>query len=227
MLIQLLQTSPLMFALVAGVLIFSLTLHELAHAVIAEWVGDDTARDLGRITLNPLKHLDPMGALLLLFVGFGWAKPVPINPAKFKNYRSGLFFVSIAGVVVNFAIAIIALAILGFIGLGMDTSGRLTLDNTNIARNLMSSQYGDELITGLYMIAQINIILAVFNMIPIPPLDGSKVLLSIVPSLESTFRKIRQFGFLIVIVLIRLDSNSLDLLGKITTAISHFILNLV
>ncbi len=227
MLIQLLQSSPLMFALVAGVLIFSLSLHELAHAVVAEWVGDDTARNLGRITLNPIKHLDPMGALLLLFIGFGWAKPVPINPSKFRNYRSGLFFVSIAGVVVNFIIAIIALAILGFIGITMTNTGGLGLETGSIASKLINSKYGSELITGLYMIAQINIILAVFNLIPVPPLDGSKVLLSIIPSLDSVFRKIQQFGFLIVIVLIRLDGSSINLLGKITTAISHFVLALV
>ncbi len=227
MLIQLLQSSPLMFALVAGVLIFSLSLHELAHAVVAEWVGDDTARNLGRITLNPIKHLDPVGALLLLFVGFGWAKPVPISPSKFKNYRSGLFFVSIAGVVVNFIIAIIALAILGFIGITMTNTGSLGLETGSIASNLINSKYGSELITGLYMIAQINIILAVFNLIPVPPLDGSKVLLSIIPSLDSVFRKVQQFGFLIVIVLIRLDGSSINLLGKITTAISRFVLALV
>ena len=227
MLIQLLQSSPLMFALVAGVLIFSLTLHELAHAVVAEWVGDDTARNLGRITLNPLKHLDPIGALLLLFVGFGWAKPVPINPSKFRNYRTGLFFVSIAGVVVNFIIAAIALAILAFIGISMSPNGQLSLESSSIAVNLINSKYGSELITGLYMIAQINIILAVFNMIPIPPLDGSKVLLALVPNLDSVFRQIQRYGFLIVIVLINLDSKSLNLLNKVTTSISRFILNLV
>ncbi|HHO56475.1 MAG TPA: site-2 protease family protein [Trueperaceae bacterium] len=227
MLIQLLQTSPLLFAMVAGVLLFSLTLHELAHAVVAEWVGDDTARNLGRITLNPLKHLDPMGALLLLFVGFGWAKPVPINPSKFRNYRSGLFFVSIAGVVVNFLIATIALLILAYIGISLSPIGQLGLSSNSIANNLINTSYGGQLISGLFMIAQINIILAVFNMIPIPPLDGSKVLLSLVPSLDSVFRQIQKYGFLIVIVLINLDSRSLNLLNKVTTSISGFILNLV
>ena len=227
MLIQLLQSSPLLFILVAGVLIFSLTLHELAHAVVAEWVGDDTARNLGRITLNPLKHLDPIGALLLLFVGFGWAKPVPINPSKFRDYRKGLFLVSIAGVVVNFTIAILALLILAYLGITMHASGQLGIQANSVAANLVDTEFGNKLIVGLYMIAQINIILAVFNMIPIPPLDGSKVLLALVPGLDSVFRQIQRYGFLIIVVLIRLDSNSLDLLGKVTTSISHFILNLV
>jgi len=227
MLISLLQKSPLMFAIVAAVLILSLTLHELAHAVVAEWVGDDTARNLGRITLNPLKHLDPMGALLLLFIGFGWAKPVPINPAKFRNQRSGLFFVSIAGVVVNFLIAILALIALAYLGLQMDASGHLAIKANSVANNLINSEYGSEILTGLFMIAQINIILAVFNLIPVPPLDGSKVVLSIFPSLNSVFRQIQRYGFLIIIVLIRLDSSSINLLDKVTNAISRMVLGLV
>jgi len=227
MLISLLQKSPLMFAIVAAVLILSLSLHELAHAVVAEWVGDDTARNLGRITLNPIKHLDPMGALLLLFVGFGWAKPVPINPAKFRNYRTGLFFVSIAGVVVNFLIAILALIVLAYLGLDMDAGGHLGIRANSIANNLINSEYGSQILTGLFMIAQINIILAVFNLIPIPPLDGSKVVLSIFPGLDSLFRQIQRYGFLIIIVLIKLDDGSLNLLTKITDAISRLVLGLV
>lgn len=159
MLIELLRDEPLTFFLLVGVLLFSLTLHELAHALSASWSGDPTARRMGRITLNPLKHLDPWGTLLLLFAGFGWAKPVLIDPRNFRNYRVGLFIVSVAGIVVNLAIALACVLLLR----GLDVRPDSVFANV------------------LLYAAAINITLAVFNLLPVPPLDGSKIVQSLLP----------------------------------------------
>jgi Zn-dependent protease len=159
MLIELLRDEPLTFFLLVGVLLFSLTLHELAHALSASWSGDPTARRMGRITLNPLKHLDPWGTLLLLFAGFGWAKPVLIDPRNFRNYRVGLFIVSVAGIVVNLAIALACVLLLR----GLDVRPEGVFANV------------------LLYAAAINITLAVFNLLPVPPLDGSKIVQSLLP----------------------------------------------
>lgn len=194
MLIRLLQTSPLTFAIVAVVLLFSLALHELGHALVADKMGDKTARNLGRVTLNPIKHLDPIGTLLLLTVGFGWAKPVPIQPGNFRNYRVGMFWVSIAGILVNLSIAVLALVILAALG---TTLGNLQ----NIFPG--ASGGGDPLHYGLFVAAQINVVLAVFNLLPIPPLDGSKILSVFLPaSMQRAMWQLERYGFLIVILVI-------------------------
>jgi Zn-dependent protease len=163
MLIELLRDEPLTFFLVVGILIFSLTLHELGHALSASWSGDQTARMMGRLSLNPFRHLDPWGSLLLLFAGFGWARPVPIDPRNFRNYRLGLFVVSIAGIVVNLAIALLCVLLLRSLdALGMIATGGTLTD-------------------ALLYAAAINVTLAVFNLLPVPPLDGSKIVQSLLP----------------------------------------------
>lgn len=162
-LLPLLQTDPLAFGLVIVILLISLALHEWGHAVSALWMGDPTARDQGRVTLNPLKHLDPIGSLLILLVGFGWAKPVPIYPPNFRQYRLGLFVVSIAGILINLLIAtVLALAVRALLASG--PSGLVLV----IAQAAL-------------LAASINLTLAVFNLLPIPPLDGSKILQSFLP----------------------------------------------
>lgn len=173
MLIDLLRTDPLVFALIALALVFALVLHELGHALAALFFGDDTARRMGRLRLNPLAHLDPLGTLLLLFVGFGWAKPVPINPARFRPYRLGLFVVSMAGIVIN-----LALAVLGALFL----KALFQLDPRAVvaAFSGVSSGVG-ALALAAYYFTTINLVLAVFNLLPIPPLDGSKILQSLLP----------------------------------------------
>ena len=107
MLLRLLFQDPLTFVILASVLIFSLVLHELGHGYAAYFFGDDTARRMGRLTFNPLKHLDPTGVILLLVAGVGWARPVPINTTRLRPYRTGLFAVSIAGIVVNLTLALV------------------------------------------------------------------------------------------------------------------------
>ena len=194
MLLGLLQSAPLVFALIAVILLYSLALHELGHAWVADRVGDKTARNLGRVTLNPLKHLDPIGTLLILAVGFGWAKPVPIRPANFRNYRVGMFLVSIAGVVVNVLIALLCLVTLRALGINLGNVQQIFPQNGALTNPLAY---------GLFFAAQINILLAVFNLFPIPPLDGSKVLQAFAPaSWQRAMWQLERYGFFIVIALV-------------------------
>ena len=114
-LINLLFKDPLAFVLVAIPLLYSIIIHELAHGWVADKMGDSTARWLGRLSLNPLKHLDPIGTTMLFIFGFGWAKPVPVNFNNLRDFRKGLIFVSAAGIVANIILAFIALFLLQFL----------------------------------------------------------------------------------------------------------------
>lgn len=173
-LFSLFQTDPLTAFLVLGVLIISLSLHEWGHAIAALWMGDQTAQQQGRVTLNPLKHLDPIGSIMLIFVGFGWAKPVPIYPPNFRNYRVGLFVVSIAGIVINILIAILLTLVLRWLVNAYPGEVRAMFQSD------IRSIPGIAALVA-YLAATINLALAVFNLLPIPPLDGSKILQSFLP----------------------------------------------
>ena len=148
---MLLRTPPEVLLLLVPVLLFALCFHEFAHAWMANKLGDPTAKHSGRLTLNPLAHLDPMGSLMILIVGFGWAKPVPVDVRYLQNPRIDMMKVSFAGPAANLLLA--------FVG------------GTIIRAQLV----GGSLILMLVLFTQINIMLAVFNMIPIPPLDGSQI----------------------------------------------------
>jgi len=174
------------------VLLFSVIIHELAHGYVAYSLGDPTAKYAGRLTLNPLKHLDPFGSIilpLLLFIAgspflFGWAKPVPINPYNFKDQKYGEIKVSIAGPASNLLLTIFFGLILRFIPDGI-ISG-----NPGIA-------------IALSYIVAINIWLCIFNLIPIPPLDGSWILFSFLPaSMQSAKIFLKQYGIVILVLLI-------------------------
>ena len=138
------------------ILIFSLCFHEFSHGYIAYKLGDHTAARNGRLTLNPLAHLDPIGSLMILFVGFGWAKPVPVNPVNFSNPRVDMMKVAFAGPASNLLLAF---------------TGGLMMRLVNIIGLLESEMF----IQTLYYFILINISLAVFNMIPVAPLDGSQI----------------------------------------------------
>lgn len=179
-LIDILFRDPLTFFLVAIPLLYSIIFHELAHGWVAYKLGDPTAKNAGRLTLNPLSHLDPIGTLMLLFVGFGWAKPVPINMGYIRT-RSGLIMVAAAGIVANMILAFIAVFLLKL--LSPVPSGPLGLI--------------------LYYMMQINIMLAAFNLIPIPPLDGSKILMGFLSHrAQYALSRLEPYGFFIIIGLL-------------------------
>jgi Zn-dependent protease len=184
-LIQLLFQDPLTFLLLAVPLLYSIIVHELAHGWVAYLMGDPTARNQGRLTLNPLKHLDPIGTVMLFFFGFGWAKPVPIDLGYVRNQRLGLILVSSAGIVANMLFAFAAFLLMRLLAPSPDGSTA----------------------TLLYFLAQINIMLASFNLIPIPPLDGSKILMGFMSErLQDVFARLEPFGFFIIIGLLYLGA---------------------
>lgn len=141
----------------------AIVMHELSHGYIAYRQGDDTARLSGRLTLNPLKHLDLMGTLMLLFVGFGWAKPVPVNPLNFKDYRKGMRKVSLAGVTMNFILGVLGIAFFAI----------YVAATKNVLVELYIIMFVQYLL--IYSMS-INFILMVFNLIPLYPLDGFRLL---------------------------------------------------
>jgi Zn-dependent protease len=185
-------------------LIFSLSVHESAHAWTSNYFGDDLARLQGRISLNPLAHVDPIGTLLFPAIAFfthapiiGWAKPTPVNPFRWRNKRVANFWVSIAGVICNFIIAIVA----GIIIRALYSFGFIEVGDVGLVpagTNSMIALGAVDLLWGFFTL---NVALGVFNLIPIPPLDGSKVLQSILPpSFESGFEALERFGFMLLIL---------------------------
>ena len=164
-------------------LLIALTVHEYAHARAAVTLGDPTPRFMGRLTLNPVSHLDPIGLLMLWLAQFGWAKPVPINPGNFTDYRRGMLLVSLAGPVSNMLLALLTAFVIAILA-------KLQL------------LHGDW-VKVLWLLYSYNIILAVFNLIPIPPLDGSKILASILPARQGEiFDRMEQYGSFILIALV-------------------------
>jgi len=188
------------------ILLFSIVVHEVAHGWMALRLGDPTARDSGRLTLNPIPHIDPIGSIaipLLSYISAGavfiaWAKPVPINPANFRNFRRDDILVSLVG---PFSNLIVAFCCAVFYILSQRFIGPLNLIENNLQREIAAF-----LIRMFAAGITLNIFLAVFNLIPVPPLDGSHVLSSVLPpAIGERYRQIGFFGILLVIMLMRLD----------------------
>lgn len=163
-------------------LLIALTIHEYAHARVAVAFGDPTPRIAGRVTLNPIAHLDPFGLIMLFFTQFGWAKPVPINPYNFRNGRTGVILVSLAGVAANFVTALVCAILLKLVG-----------------RTMLPAEVDWVLqLTIVY-----NVALAVFNLIPIPPLDGSQIVTALLPGRQAyAFESIGRYGIFILMALL-------------------------
>jgi Zn-dependent protease len=177
-----LDFSSILFRIPA--LLIALTFHEYAHALAADAMGDATPRFMGRLSINPLAHLDVLGTVMLVLAGFGWAKPVPINPNNFRNYREGMIKVSFAGPGANLFLCFISI----FILLGMAKFGVLTNGTSEFLRWTM-----------IY-----NVWFAFFNLIPIPPLDGSQLLAQFLPAKTAYEYEnlVGRYGFVILIVIV-------------------------
>ena len=186
--------------------LFSASVHESAHAWTSSYFGDDLARSQGRISLNPLVHIDPIGTLLFPAIGFfthapviGWAKPTPVNPLRWRNKRVANFWVSAAGVICNFIMAILA----GILIRALYSFGVIDFDPTGAS--LLAPTGGSMVATGaLHLLTtffQLNVALGVFNLFPIPPLDGSGILGSLLPpSFEGGIQQLNQFGFILLFI---------------------------
>lgn len=196
--------------------LISLSIHELSHGLMAFWMGDRTARQSGRLSLNPLHHLDPVGALCLFLFGFGWAKPVPVNPWNFNNKKGGMVLTAFAGPLSNFIFAFVAQ-----IGVVALSQMRFTSD-TSFAFMLANVCY----IILIYL-AQLNLGLALFNLIPIPPLDGSKILNALLPQrLYFKIMEYERFGFILLILLINAPFFN-SLLYGLKSSVLEFYTNII
>ncbi len=190
-------------------LLIALTFHEYAHARMAYAWGDPTAKNAGRMTLNPISHLDPLGTLMVMLVGFGWARPVPINPFHFRDREKGLFWVSLAGPGTNLLLAFAATLLL-FLATG-NLPSIYRWGVSDIFQGIMT------------WIVLINVFLAIFNFVPLPPLDGSKMLRSLLPSSYAHYYQVfEQYGPIILIVLL-----VLGLLPRILLPIASVIIGII
>jgi Zn-dependent protease len=204
-------------ALLVVPFLLAVTLHELAHGWVADRFGDPTAREAGRLTLNPLRHLDPLGVLALVITQmFGWAKPVPVNPLRLRHPKQDMVWVALAGPAANLAIAVASAVVLR----------GLTILDPHITRHAGGGS--DSLIlVPLYWMAflslRINVALAVFNCFPLPPLDGGRVLVGVLPiGAARRVARIEPYGFFILIALL-----AAGIVPKLILPPIHFLISLL
>lgn len=182
-------------------ILVALSVHEWAHAFVATRLGDPTARNAGRLTLNPIAHIDPLGAILFLVVGFGWAKPVPVNGAYFRNERRDTALVALAGPLSNLVLAALAFAGLMIVGKavpGSAMTSMMMMSDGSVASPLVTVAI-QVFASSLF----VNLALMAFNLIPIVPLDGSRILLSLLPGrLVPQFQDLMRYGPAILLTLL-------------------------
>jgi len=188
-------------------ILLALTIHELAHGYVANMLGDPTAKNAGRLTLNPLAHLDPLGTVMLIFAHFGWAKPVPVNPYNLGNPRRDMILVSLAGPLSNLMLALI--------------SGLL-------ARFYITMGGGSQVIFNIILFSmRINVVLMVFNLIPIPPLDGSKILFGLMDVSPQTEYNLSKYGPMMLLGIILLGLfTPISIFGMIISPFMKFFSNI-
>jgi Zn-dependent protease len=186
--LDILSQNPQLGILLIVALIVSLTFHEFSHAFIADKLGDPTAKEMGRLTLNPLAHLDPIGTLFLIVARFGWGKPVPFNPLNLKNPRRDAALISLAGPASNFFLAVAA-------------SFAIRIVSVNSPLGIF-----------LYLVVLYNLTLGIFNLIPVGPLDGNKIVYGFLPvNLAIQWQEIQRYGMFILLVVVFTNATSLIL----------------
>lgn len=173
-------------------ILLALTLHEYAHGYIAYRFGDPTAKSSGRLTLNPLSHLDPLGTLAFFLINIGWAKPVPVNAGYFKNPRKDMLWVALAGPITNLVLAVVSALAAKTIVL--------------FAQVLPDSALAQAIIVPIFEMVKasiwINLVLCIFNFLPVPPLDGSRILMGVLPDdMANRFSGFERYGFILILVL--------------------------
>ena len=179
--------SPAALVGIAVALVVGITFHEFSHALVADQLGDHRPRALGRVSLNPIRHLDPLGALFFVLAGFGWGKPVPVNAYALRPGRTGLTYVALAGPIANFAVA----AVVAVIFRVLQQAG------------LLDAPFLREVVA---LIVYFNIALGLFNLIPIPPLDGYNVVLPLLPPRQSFLvQRYAQYGYIALLLLLVLS----------------------
>jgi len=178
--------------IMAPPLLLALTLHEYAHGYIAYRLGDPTAYNAGRLTLNPLSHLDPIGTIAFFFIKFGWAKPVPVNPYYFKNPRKDMLWVALAGPITNLLLAVVSAILLKV----------LIAAATTLTSSALLGSVFIPLLNMLVASVWINLVLCIFNFLPIPPLDGSRIVTGLLPeNLARTYASFERYGFIVILIL--------------------------
>lgn len=194
-------------------LVMSIAIHEFSHAFVATKLGDPTAKSLGRLTINPIAHLDIFGTLALLFIGIGWGKPVPFNPGNLKNPKLGSALISAAGPISNLIIAfVVSLPYLIFINLGPSSGNLYTI----------ATIYGY-----ISLIVSLNAALAIFNLIPVHPLDGFKVLGGLLPhNWYRDWYSMQRYGMLILLLLI-VPFNGQSIVSRLVFPAAEYITNLL
>lgn len=202
--IQTLLTSPLLFLVWAVSLVLAISIHEYAHARAADTLGDPTPRAMGRLTLNPRAHLDPLGTLSLFFLGFGWGRPVSFDPYNLRNPRRDSALIALAGPVSNLLFALVLSLILHFVGL--------------------------PLVTTLFpILIMMNISLAIFNLVPVYPLDGEKILFGLLPTETAIeFSKImQQYGTVILVLMLLPIAGGISPISALISPVISFVSGLL